>query len=197
VAHIGQELALGPAGGFGAGEGLAQGLGLGLHLGDVDAQADDAAVGGPPLLDHQPAPVRQALLVALAGGGAELGQPLGQPFLLAPDRLGIVAPRHADAQGVGQPDPRAEQIGGAVVHLRIALVPQDVAALIVQEDHAFRDGLDGVAQAVARQPGLGFGLGEGVRAQPPGDRRGPGLKRLSEQDPPPPATRPWRVGPTI
>ena len=38
-----------------------------LQLGDVDAQADDAAVRGQPFLDQDDAAVGQRLLVTLAG----------------------------------------------------------------------------------------------------------------------------------
>ncbi len=78
-----------------------RGLAL-LQLGDIDAQADDAAVLGQPLLDQDDAAVGQGLLVALAGL-VELGQPLGDPFFLAADRFRIVAARDADADGVLQP----------------------------------------------------------------------------------------------
>ena len=67
-----------------------------LQLGDVDAQADHAAVAGQPLLDQDDAAVGQRLLMALAGL-MEPFQPLGDPFFLAADRFRIFAARDADA----------------------------------------------------------------------------------------------------
>ena len=78
-----------------------------LQLGDVDAQADDAAVLGPPLLDQDAAAVGENLLVALAGL-IEL-EALGDPLFLAADRFGIVAARDADAQRVLELDARLER----------------------------------------------------------------------------------------
>ena len=52
-----------------------------LQFGDIDAQADDAAVLGQPLVDQDDAAVGQRLLVPLAGL-IELAEPLGDPFLL-------------------------------------------------------------------------------------------------------------------
>ena len=49
-----------------------------LQFGDVDAQADDAAVVGQALVDQDDAAVRQRLLVPRAGL-IELSQPLGDP----------------------------------------------------------------------------------------------------------------------
>jgi hypothetical protein len=42
-------------------------------------------------------------------------QALGDPFLLAADRVRIVAARNADADGVLQPRSGSEQIGAAAV----------------------------------------------------------------------------------
>ena len=56
-------------------------------------------------------PLASTLLVAHAGI-VEQGQTLGQPLFLAADGLGIVAALDADAQGVGQPDALAEEVGG-------------------------------------------------------------------------------------
>jgi hypothetical protein len=69
-----------------------------LEAGNVDAQADDAAVLGRPLFDQDDAAVGKLLLVAIAGL-IESCNPLGDPLLFAPDRLQIVAMRDADADG--------------------------------------------------------------------------------------------------
>jgi hypothetical protein len=75
-----------------------RGLAL-LQAGNVDAQADDAAVLGQPLLDQDDATVGELLLVAVAGL-IESCNTLGDPRLFAADRLRIVATRDADADGV-------------------------------------------------------------------------------------------------
>ena len=52
-----------------------------LQFGDVDAQADDAAVGRPAFVDQNAAAVRQPLLVA-SGRGHHLLEALGDPVRL-------------------------------------------------------------------------------------------------------------------
>ena len=92
-----------------------RGLAL-LQLGDVDAQADDAAVLGQPFLDQDDAAVGQHLLMALAGL-IQLLDPLGDPFFLAADRFRIIAARDADADRVLEPRARLEQVRAAAVDL--------------------------------------------------------------------------------
>ena len=104
-----------------------RGLAL-LQVGDVDAQADDAAVAGAAAprsgcSGRRRAPARAACRVV------EQREPLRDPFLLAPDRGRIVAARDADAQRVFEPCAGFEQVGAALVDVGILLVPQDVAAL--------------------------------------------------------------------
>jgi hypothetical protein len=79
-------------------------------------------------------------------GLVQLGDALGEPFLLAPCGLGIIAALDADAQRVSQLDAGLQQIGGLGVDLRVLLVPQDVAVFLVEEDDALRHGLDRLAQ---------------------------------------------------
>lgn len=137
-----------------------RGLAL-LQLGDVDAQADDAAVVGQPLVDQDDAAVRQLLFVARAGLIEPL-QPLGDPFFLMAGSLGIVAAGDADAQRVLEARAFLEQIGGLAVDLRVLLVPEDVAALGVEKHDALRQDLDGLAQALmgfARFRDRGLSLG--------------------------------------
>ena len=126
-----------------------RGLAL-LQLGDVDAQADDAAILGQPLLDQDAAAVGKELLVAFAGL-IELGEPLGDPFFLAADRFRIIAALDADADGVLQPRARLEQVRTAAVDLGIFLVPENVASVGVEKHDALRQDVDRLAQ-----PFVGF-----------------------------------------
>ncbi|MGY4432960.1 hypothetical protein ACVWWO_005437 [Bradyrhizobium sp. F1.13.1] len=123
-----------------------RGLAL-LQLGDVDAQADDAAVLGQPLVNQDDAAVRQLLLVARAGL-IELLQPLRDPFFLMAGSFGIIAAGDADAQRVLQAGALLEQIGGLAVDLRVLLVPEDIAALGIEKHDALRQDVDGLAQAL-------------------------------------------------
>ena len=125
-----------------------RGLAL-LQLGDIDAQTDDAAVLGQPLLDQDDAAIGQRLLVAFAGP-VQLVEPLGDPFFLAADRFRIVAALDADPDGVLQPRAVLEQVRAAVVDFRIFLVPEDVAAVGVEEHDALRQDVDRLAQPLVR-----------------------------------------------
>ncbi len=127
-----------------------RGLAL-LQLGDVDAQADDAAVLGQPLLDQDAAAVAQGLLVALAGLIKPF-EPLRDPLFLAADRFGIIAALDADADGILQPRARLEQVGAAAVDLGVFLVPENVASLGVEEHDALRQDVDRLAQPLVGFP---------------------------------------------
>ena len=167
MAHVGQEFALGPAGGGLPLQGLRQFLGLTLHLGDVDAQTDQPAVGGAPVLHHQPASVGELLLQPLARGVLQLGEAFGDPRLLPAGRFGVVAALDADPQGLGELAARGEEVGGAVVDLGVARVPEDVTPLGVQEDDALGKGVDGGLQAVPGLLGLALGPTQDAAADPP------------------------------
>ncbi len=78
------------------------------------------------------------------------GQTLGEPFLLAANRFRIIAALDADADGVRQPRARPEQIGAAVVDLRIFLVPENVAAFGVEKHDALGQDVDRLAQPFMR-----------------------------------------------
>ncbi len=169
MAEVGQELALGAAGSFRPGEGQPKGQRLLLHLRDVDAEPDDPPVGGRALLDHQPPPIGDALLMADAGV-LQPGQPLFDPFLLAAHRVRVVPAGHADAQGVLELAARFEKIGGAVVDLGVALVPEDVAALTIEKDDALGQGVDRFAQTLFGPPRLALGPLESVLVPPARER---------------------------
>ena len=124
-----------------------------FHLGDVDAQADNAAVAGAPLLDQDTASVGQALLVP-AARVVETLEPFGDPFFLTADRFRIVAAGDADAQRVLQARARLEQVSAAPIDVGVLLVPQDVAPLRVEEDDALRQDVDRVAQPLVGFPRL-------------------------------------------
>ena len=69
--------------------------------------------------------------------------------------VGIVAAGDADAQGVGQLATRREQVRRAVVDVGVGLVPQDVAALGVEEHDPFWQDVERLAQAAFRLAGVG------------------------------------------
>jgi hypothetical protein len=125
-----------------------------LQLGDVDAQADDPSIAGQPLLDQDAAAVGEDLLMA-AIGSLELAQPLLQPLLLAARGFQIVAPRHADPQGILEPGAGREQVCGTTIDFGVFLVPEDVAPLAVEEDNALGQKVDGLAQPFMSALGLG------------------------------------------
>ena len=93
-----------------------------FQLGDVDAQADDAAALGQPLLDQDDAAIGKRLFMAFAGL-IQPGEPVGNPLFLASDRFRIIAALDADANGVLQTGAGLEQIRAAIVDLRVFLVP--------------------------------------------------------------------------
>ncbi|MNS64489.1 hypothetical protein D3C72_976200 [compost metagenome] len=81
MAHIGQELALGAVGGVGGVARLGQGLGVALQVGDVGADSDGAAFGGPAVLN--PLPALTDVLLHRALGAATVGHAFCEPGLLA------------------------------------------------------------------------------------------------------------------
>ncbi len=140
-----------------------RGLAL-LEVGDVHAQADDAAVARLPLLDENAAAVGENLLVLLARLVEKL-QPLPDPRFLAPDGSRVVAALDADAQRVFEARAHFEQVGAALVDVGIFLVPQDVPPLVVEEHDALRKYLERFAQPLVRGGrGRHRGVGEGARA---------------------------------
>ena len=120
-----------------------------FQFGNVDAQPDHAAIAGQTLLDQDAAAVGQGLFVTMAGM-IELLEPLVDPFILAADRIRIVAARHALLQGVAQHRALFKEIGTLVVDLGVLLVPEDVAAVGIEKHDALRQNIDGLAQARIR-----------------------------------------------
>src|SRR6185295_17615084 len=125
-----------------------------LQLGDIDAQADDAAILGQTFVDQDDAAVGQRLLMPLAGL-EQLLEPCGDPFFLAADGLRIIAARDADANRIFQPRARLEQVRTAGVHLRIFLVPENIAAFGIEKHDALRQDVDRLPQALVRFARLG------------------------------------------
>ncbi len=137
-----------------------RGLAL-LQFADVDAQADDAAALGQPLLDQDDASVGKRLLMA-STGLKKLAQPLVDPFLFAPDSFRIIAALDADADGILEPRAGLEQVRAAAVDLGVFLVPENVAPVGVEEDDALRQDVDRLAQPLVglsrfRDRSLGLG----------------------------------------
>ncbi len=112
VAHIGQELALGAAGGLGLGERRGQRLGVALQFGDVNPHADHAAVAGRRVLDTHP----------LAAGEFELDGLAVAPLALALEHPGFVVAVGEDHVVEQQPlferhrMMRAQSLVGSVPH---------------------------------------------------------------------------------
>src|SRR3954471_11867769 len=120
-----------------------------LQLGDIDAQADDAAVLGQTFIDQDDAAVGQRLLMPLAGL-EQLPEPRGDPFFLAADGFRIIAARDAYANRIFQPRAWLEQVRTAGVHLRIFLVPENIAAFGIEKHDALRQDIDRLPQAIMR-----------------------------------------------
>ncbi len=68
-----------------------------------------------------------------SAGLLQLGEALGEPFLLAAFGGRIVAAHDADAQRVSQARADFEQVGAAVIDLGVLLVPEEVAAFRCRE----------------------------------------------------------------
>ena len=120
-----------------------------LDFGDIDADADAAAIGGPPFADPKPAVVGQLLLMHAVGLRVER-EPLSQPLLFASARLGISARGQAGAQGILETGAHLDGARGERIELGITLVPHHVAIFGVEQRQTSGHHLEGIAQARMR-----------------------------------------------
>ena len=120
-----------------------------LDFGDIDADADAAAIGGPPFADPMPAVVGQLLLMHAVGLRVQR-ESLSQPLLFAPARLGISARGQAGAQGILETGAHLDGARGERIELGITLVPHHVAIFGVEQRQTSGHHLEGIAQARMR-----------------------------------------------
>lgn len=117
-----------------------------LELGDINAQANHAAVTGQPFFDQDAAAIRQHLLVALARM-IKFFEALGEPFLLAADGFGIIAAFDAGSQCIAQHGAGLKLVRGPAVYFRVFLVPENIAAVGIEKHDALRKKVDRLTQA--------------------------------------------------
>ncbi len=141
VAHVGEEGRFGAVGGFGAGLGLFEiALDL-LHLADVDPQPHAPAIRGFLLVHPEPAPVAQLLLM-LDGRAAMPLHPLLEPFLLAAQRLEILAPFQTEAQDILELRAGDQRLRAFGIHVEIGSVAHQQAVVGIVDHEAVRHFLD-------------------------------------------------------
>ena len=117
-----------------------------LDFGDVDANADVAAVGGATLFDDDIAAGRQALLEPV-GRQPMPREPLREPLLLAADGVGVLAAREAVAKDVFEAHAGDDLLGQAV-GLGVVPVPQHETVVGIHQRDAFGHHLQGFDKAV-------------------------------------------------
>ena len=123
-----------------------------FRFGNVDAHADAAAIGCAALVDPHPAVARKLQFEGVFGPPVT-GQPLGEPFLLAA-LVDIIALRHARAQRILETCAGDDGVARLAIHCRVAMVPQDMPILGVEQHQAFRHQVRGVDKLLMRRPGL-------------------------------------------
>ena len=102
-----------------------------FQVGNIDTDADAAAVRGPPFLDPSPSVARQLLLVgALRQGMA--GHAFAEPFLLAPDGVGILAMPQAGTKDVVEAGALDDGRRIGSIELGILPVPQHQPIVLVE-----------------------------------------------------------------
>ena len=139
MGHVGEEGRFGAAGGFGLFAGDAQGFLLFLHLGDVDAQADAAAIGRGVVIGADPAAIGEVLFVAFVRIVVPVLQALGQPFLFAPDGVGVLAMGQAIAQDILEPGAGLHSPGGQGIDVAVTLIAGQQTILPVEKHEAVGD----------------------------------------------------------
>ncbi len=120
-----------------------------LQIGDVDTDADAAAIGRPALLDPHPAVAPQVLLEGAVVTPVPRG-PLGEPLLLAPDSLEVVPSLDAEAHRVCEVCTDLNGVAGGIVELEELPVEKKVAPLRIEQDKSFGHDFEGVHQASVR-----------------------------------------------
>ena len=141
MAHVGKEGRLGAVRGLCRLPGRFQGCLLFLGPGNVHAQAHTPAVRRPVIMDAQPAPVPQLLLVH-AIRVSVLRQTFGQPGLFPPHRIGMLAVVQSKAQDILEfraRDHRRRRFG---IDVAVALVAGQQAVILVEQHEAVGNGLD-------------------------------------------------------
>ena len=141
VAHIGKEGRLGAVRGLCRLPGRFQGCLLFLGPGNVHAQADAPAIRCAVIMDAQPAPVPQLLLVH-AIGLPVLRQTLGQPGLFAPHRIGMLAVVQTKAQDILEPGTGNHRRRRFGIDVAVALVAGQQAVVLVEQHETVRNGFD-------------------------------------------------------
>ena len=107
-----------------------------FRFGNVDAHADAAAIGCAALVDPHPTIARKLQLEAVLGSPMT-GQPLGEPFFLAPF-VDVIAFGHAREQRVFEARADDDGVARLPIHFRVAMVPQNMSILGVEQHQAFR-----------------------------------------------------------
>ncbi len=157
VAHVGEELGLGPRGPLGLVAGAAELLLVPLLVGDIGDEADGAALAGGELADPRPS-AAGAELVALALVASEVLDPLRHKLLGR--QVGVALGRRIDPRP--GPDDRFvgragdEQVADLGVHGAEAAVADHQPLVGVEHDEPGVEALDGVGELGAgpRQLGL-------------------------------------------
>ena len=148
MAHVGKEGRFCPVGSFSRLAGCVQLACVFLFLRDVDAKADTAAVGGDVVMRAHPAAIGQ-LLFEGAAPRAILADAFGEPFLFAPDGIGVLAVCQTVAKDVVKALARLHGRGRVRVNVAVPLVAGQKSFLPVIKDKTIGDRLDGGPDAHA------------------------------------------------
>jgi hypothetical protein len=123
-----------------------------FQVGDIDTDADAAAVRRPSLLDPGPSVSRQLLLViALRQGMA--GHAFPEPFLLPPNGIGILAMRQAGAKNVFEAGALNDGRRIGSIEPGVLPVPQHQPIVLVEYRQSFGDDVQRFRQVGVRGEG--------------------------------------------